>query len=120
MVSRGGFLSSTCEVSVSPKTKKLECACPQWFAGMGYYSLATYLAHKLEMAIWCGYHEHKRAGKGGVGASPQDLRGVHLRNQLQQFWESLSVRERRRNVLSKVRRRASGDLNFLPNTIKFN
>ncbi len=49
-VTRGGFLTVPCRVSWKEKEKAGEWVWdnPAWFEGMGFYSLGTYVAHKLE------------------------------------------------------------------------
>ena len=87
VASRGGFLSTPCEVSFNPKTKKYECKPPPWFSGMGYYTLATYIAHKFETAIWVRYVvANSPPRKGGVDQGGK----IESRLHLQGFWGGLS------------------------------
>jgi len=55
VVTRGSFLSTPCYVKLISKNWVWDT--PKWFTGMGYYSLGTFIAHKLEQALWMRYWE---------------------------------------------------------------
>jgi hypothetical protein len=48
VVTRGGFLTNPCKVSWDEKASEWIWDAPSWFQSMGYYTLGTYVAHKLE------------------------------------------------------------------------
>lgn len=48
VVTRGGFLKTPVRVDWDEKTSEWVWEEPSWFKAMGYYTLGTYVAHKLE------------------------------------------------------------------------
>ena len=93
-------MTQQCEVSFNQRTKKYECKTPSWFAGMGYYTLATYVAHKFEMELWIKYSMKSSSSKGVVQSTPLT---THPRYHLHKFWQSLPVSERKRLILSRFK-----------------
>jgi hypothetical protein len=51
VVTRGGFLTSPCKVTWDEKASEWVWDAPSWFQSMGYYTLGTYVAHKLEQVM---------------------------------------------------------------------
>jgi len=48
VATRSGFLSVPCKLDWNEKANKWTWDAPAWFQEMGYYTLGTYVAHKLE------------------------------------------------------------------------
>eukprot|EP01116_Phalansterium_solitarium_P018683 TRINITY_DN5043_c0_g1_i1.p1 TRINITY_DN5043_c0_g1~~TRINITY_DN5043_c0_g1_i1.p1 ORF type:complete len:1345 (+),score=190.37 TRINITY_DN5043_c0_g1_i1:216-4250(+) len=120
VVTRARFLDTPCRVSwiggtnsKAPRNEDVwEWEQPRWFGDMGFYSLGTYIAHKLEMALWMRYWDHyqvdprKPVVKDGVVLPsraplyrfPQYLEGLLSKAYLIDFWKSRSSQERRKIV----------------------
>ncbi|KAL6065554.1 hypothetical protein QOT17_010185 [Balamuthia mandrillaris] len=115
VATRGGFLMKPCCVSWEEKEKCWVWERPSWFENMGFYSLGTYIAAKLEQALWRRYWqwsnldprkisgaEINRAIPKGVRERlfkfPPNTQGLHSKAHLVNFWNSLNVDERHRLV----------------------
>jgi Poly(A) RNA polymerase, mitochondrial-like, central palm domain/Cid1 family poly A polymerase len=116
VVTRGNFLCDPCGVRWDERASRWRWKAPKWFSSMGYYSFATYVAHKLEMAIWMRYMQahgvDPRLVGGSTSAAAMRLRpytfpttktrGLHPGLHLIEFWNQMSLEEKRQKVLADV------------------
>eukprot|EP01102_Stenamoeba_stenopodia_P011131 TRINITY_DN3406_c0_g1_i1.p1 TRINITY_DN3406_c0_g1~~TRINITY_DN3406_c0_g1_i1.p1 ORF type:complete len:417 (+),score=67.29 TRINITY_DN3406_c0_g1_i1:276-1526(+) len=121
VASRGGFLTVPCRVAFEVGSKQWVWTTPAWFEGMGYFSLGTYIAHKLEQVLWMRYWEFTNEDprvKATPSMSPKVVRAIKAmkpykfetdsnqrkallsKDHLLKFWVSRSYNERRRIVPS--------------------
>lgn len=107
IVTRGGFLTSPCKVQWSEKGKMWVWELPTWFEGMGFYSLGTYVAHKLEQAMWKKYfqshnlnprkdtgHPLKKGNRETLYEFAPNTKGLHSKAHLINFWNALTAKGR--------------------------
>eukprot|EP01087_Luapelamoeba_hula_P007676 TRINITY_DN1877_c1_g1_i1.p1 TRINITY_DN1877_c1_g1~~TRINITY_DN1877_c1_g1_i1.p1 ORF type:complete len:1456 (+),score=169.66 TRINITY_DN1877_c1_g1_i1:180-4547(+) len=108
-VTRGGFLNTPCRVIWCEKTRAWVWEQPGWFVAMGFYSLGTYVAHKLEQALWRRYWQvhnidpRVAGSNSGRGHREQvyqypNMQGLHTKTHLNNFWNALAPEERRRMI----------------------
>jgi len=58
--SHGKFASDPCYVTWEAGEKCWRWDAPSWFRQLGFYSLASFIANKLEIILWMRFWEHKR------------------------------------------------------------
>jgi len=103
VVTRGNFLTYPCKVSWDTNTKTWAWDSPRWFNDMGYYSLGTYAAHKLEKVLWMRYWDSQRLDprtKPGplIYTFPNYLEGLLSKTYLINYWKERTAQERRKIV----------------------
>eukprot|EP01114_Cavostelium_apophysatum_P017166 TRINITY_DN5034_c0_g2_i1.p1 TRINITY_DN5034_c0_g2~~TRINITY_DN5034_c0_g2_i1.p1 ORF type:complete len:962 (+),score=288.02 TRINITY_DN5034_c0_g2_i1:260-3145(+) len=103
IVTRGGFLTVPCKVGYDGSRRAWIWDPPKWYRDMGYYSLGTFIAHKLETVLWMRYWDsHKIDPRNIVSSrryiSPPYLEGLLSKSYLIEFWKSRSPQERRKIV----------------------
>jgi hypothetical protein len=107
IITKNKFLSAPCYVQWDNQSKYWLWDIPAWFKGMGFYSLARYIAHKLEMIVWARYWESKhidpRKIPQGKIYSVNGLVRERLSSKLplEQYWANLN-RDRRDKILLKL------------------
>jgi non-canonical poly(A) RNA polymerase PAPD5/7 len=107
--SRGAFLSKPCKVVWNLQTKRWEWEVPEWFSSKGYYSLATYVAHKVEQMLWIRYWHHfgldprrnPHIDKKYTDHNSDYEKRLHYQNlasktHLLQFWKQMNHIEKRK------------------------
>ncbi|PRP86711.1 PAP-associated domain-containing protein 5-like [Planoprotostelium fungivorum] len=101
VVTRGNFLKDPCKVNWQDRQWIWDV--PKWFSGMGFYSLGTFIAHKLETVLWLKYWEAHNLDPRSKPSYPKyvrsrNLEGLLSKSNLIHFWKSLQPYERRNIV----------------------
>ena len=106
-ISNGEFLSTPCYCTYDKPHAIWLWDVTAWFRKRGFYSLGTFLANKIEMALWMRYWEHTGVDPRKVPSGKAYVAGGLVRERLSSksplahFWSSLPL-ERRSKMLAKL------------------
>lgn len=115
-ISRGKFACYPCYVQWDSINKCWLWDVPQWFKSLGFYSLATYIANKLELVLWARYWESRRIDPRKIPSGKiYSLSGLvrerlSSKRPLEQYWLQLNKDRRDRllyqltSIIDSVRR----------------
>eukprot|EP01099_Mayorella_cantabrigiensis_P003172 TRINITY_DN2470_c0_g2_i1.p1 TRINITY_DN2470_c0_g2~~TRINITY_DN2470_c0_g2_i1.p1 ORF type:complete len:1346 (+),score=243.05 TRINITY_DN2470_c0_g2_i1:42-4079(+) len=107
VASRGLFLGVPCRLQWDVNSKRWVWQSPAWFVGMGYYSLATFVAAKLEKVLWMRYWEYNQldprssdslASRPKFSFIPNNSQALLSKGHITQFWLKTSPLDRRKIV----------------------
>jgi len=107
VASRGLFLGIPCRLHWDLNSKRWTWQSPAWFVGMGYYSLATFVAAKIEKVLWMRYWEYNQMDPRAADTPPNrpkfsfppnNSQALLSKAHITQFWLKTSPLVRRKIV----------------------